>query len=270
MAIVTISRGTFSGGQDLAACLQNRLGYEMVSREVIADAARAAGLSENELTAAMEKGPRLVDRFLHNRRVYLAFVRAALCERAVRDNLIYHGHAGHLLLRGVRHVLRVRLIAPLAFRVSRLRERMSMSEDEAARYIERVDRERAAWTKFLYGAEWHDPALYDLVLNLEQVDVEGACQAVVAMVSRPQFQADAESRQAMADLLLSSRVTAALAAGRETAHAEVTVRASGGIVEVEGKIPDPDVVEAVLARARAVEGVVELRYGTRVMFEQRR
>ena len=267
MSIITISRGTFSGGSELATYLHTRLGYSLVSREIVAEAAQTYGVSEARLSEALEKGPGLLGRFVHDRRRYLAFVRVALCERAAHDNMVYHGHAGHFLLRGVRHVLRVRLIAPIEFRMAALRTRMGLEEEEAARYIERVDKERVRWTQFLYGADWRDPSLYDLVVNLEHVDLEGACQAVVALAARPCFQADDASRQAMADLLLASRVAAALAADPETANAEVEVRAKAGEVEIEGKIADPVLVNKVTERARTVGGVTGLRYGTRVMFE---
>jgi cytidylate kinase len=267
MPIITISRGTFSGGTELATCLHRQLGYSLVSREIIAEAAATYGVSEARLSEALEKSPRLLDRFLHDRRQYLAFIRVALCERAAHDNMVYHGHAGHLLLRGIRHVLRVRLIAPIEFRIAQLQNRKGLDRREAAQYIERVDTERARWTEFLYGANWQDPSLYDLVVNLEHVDLEGACQAIVALASRPCFQADDTSRQAMADLLLASRVAAMLAAAPETANAEVDVRARSGHVEIEGKIADPLLVQKVNDRAGAIEGVVDIRYGTRVMFQ---
>lgn len=266
MSIITISRGTFSGGSDLAECLHRYLGYSVVSREIIVDAAKTYGVSESALSRALECSPRLVDRFLHDRRLYLAFVRVALCERAAHDNLVYHGHAGHFLLKGVRHVIRVRLIAPLDFRIDRVIKRMGLDKREAVAHIERVDKERTRWTEFLYGADWKDPSLYDLVINLEQVDLEGACQAVVALAARPHFQADDSSRQAMADLLLTSRLAAALAADPDTSYAEVEVRARTGLVEIEGKLADPMLVNAVIDRARRVAGVRGIRYGTRVMF----
>ncbi|MBI4704097.1 MAG: cytidylate kinase family protein [Deltaproteobacteria bacterium] len=265
MAIVTISRGTFSGGQQLADCLGRRLGYEVVSREVLAEASERYGVSESKLAAALQRSPGLLDRFLHDRRRYLAFVQAALCEHVCRNNVVYHGHAGHLLLRGVRHVLRVRLIAPLEYRMAEVNKRLWLAGDEAARHIERVDRERVRWTQFLYGASWHDPSLYDVVLSLAELGMEDACEAVAALAVRPRFQADEQSRGAMADLLLASRVRAALAADEETAPAEIDVRASDGAVRIEGKLADPVLVQAVVARAGGVEGVKSVEYGPRAM-----
>lgn len=265
MAIITISRGAFSGGEELAAQLGKQLGWEVVSREVLAEAAVKYGVSESKLAEAMARGPGLWDRFLHDRRHYLAFVQAALCEKAVSDRIVYHGHAGHLLLRGVRHVLRVRLIAPAGLRVSKVQQRMDLTTKDAAEYLLQDDRNREKWTRFLYGVDWHDPALYDLVVNLEHLDIDGACAVVAAAAGRPQFQIDEASHRELADLHLASRVRARLAAAHETAHADVEVRASQGAVEIQGKIADPALVDAVLAKTREVSGVVDVKYGTRVM-----
>lgn len=269
MAIVTISRGTFSGGEELANRLGAALGYRVYSREILADAASRYGVSEESLRKALAEAPRFWERFLRDRARYLAFVQEALCERVVGDRVVYHGHGGHFLLQGVRHVLRVRLIAPMAYRVEQVGRRLRLGPEEAARHVERVDAERVRWTQFLYGKDWHDPALYDLVINLEQVDMEGACAAVAALAARPRFQPDDESRRSFADLHLGSRVRAALAADPGTSEAEVEVRASGGRVEIEAKIADPRLVERVIARARGIEGVVDVRYGTQAMLGAR-
>jgi cytidylate kinase len=265
MAIITISRGTFSGGQQLADCLGQTLGYRVLSREVLAEAAVRYGVSEADLAVAMRSRPRLWDRFLHDRRRYLAFVQSALCEEVVNDNVVYHGHAGHLLLRSVRHVLRVRLIAPLEYRIQEVERRQGLSHQDAASYVSRVDRDREKWTRFLYGVNWHDPSLYDLVLNLECLDVGVACGAIATIAMQPRFRADEPSHNALEELRLASRVRATLAADSSTRNAEVEVTAHQGSIEIEGKLPDPKLVETVVAVARAVEGVKEVRYGTRVM-----
>ena len=127
MAVVTISRGSASGGLLLAQKLGEKLGYEIVSREdVIREAARF-GASEETLQEALLKPPTFWDRFKHERRRYLAFVQSALCERARKDRIIYHGNAGHLLLCEVPHVLRIRLIASMPFRIRMVMERQHLS-----------------------------------------------------------------------------------------------------------------------------------------------
>lgn len=258
MPIITISRGSGSGGRILAAQLAERLGYEIVSREEVVHEAARFGASEEDVARALLKPPRLWDRFQHQRRRYLAFVQAALCERVREGRAVYHGNAGHLLLPGVAHVLCVRLIAPLDFRVRMLRERSDMTGSEAEEHIRKVDRQREKWTRFLYGVDWLDPHLYDLCLNLRTLEVGDAVELVAAASRADRFQPTQASRAAMDDLLLASRVRAALAAEERTSSAEVGIRASDGVVHLRGRLRPPSLVDAVIEVAGEVEGVVSV------------
>ena len=58
MAIITISRGTFSGGKALAERLAERLDYPCLSREeILQDAADEFGISQEGLSAAINEPP---------------------------------------------------------------------------------------------------------------------------------------------------------------------------------------------------------------------
>jgi cytidylate kinase len=258
MAIVTISRGSGSGGLLLAERLAEELGYGVVSREDIVREAAAFGAPEEKLHEALLSPPGFWDRFKHERRRYLAFVQAALCAHAQRDRMIYHGNAGHLLLRGISHVLCVRIIAPMPFRVRLLMERQKMGREEALAYIEKADRQREQWTRFLYGVDWLDPNLYDLTVNLRSLDVAGAAALVATAVRNPRLEPTEASRKAMADLALASKVRAVLAANPGTASAEVDVRSDEGVIYLKGRLRLASMVDAAVNLAGSVEGVRRL------------
>jgi cytidylate kinase len=255
MAVVTISRGSASGGLLLAQKLGEKLGYEIVSREDIVREAARFGASEDSLHEALLKPPGFWDRFKHERRRYLAFVQAALCEKAQKDRVIYHGNAGHLLLQGVPHVLCIRLIAPLPFRIRMVMERQHLSREQAIRCIENADKQRRDWSRFLYGKDWLDPLLYDLLINLKTMDVEAAAEIAAVAARRAEYQPTEASRKAMDDLVLASRVRAALAADETTASVEVAIQADDGVVSLRGKLRPESLVESVVDVAGAVEGV---------------
>lgn len=258
MPIITVSRGSGSGGRLLAETVAERLGYDVVSREEVVHEATRFGASEEDLQRALLKPPGLWDRFQHERRRYLAFVQAALTERVQAGRVVYHGNAGHLLLPGISHVVCVRLIAPLEFRLGMLRERSSMTDDEAAEHIQKVDHQREKWTRFLYGADWLDPHLYDLSINLRTMNVEDAAELVVVLAGSPRFAPTDASRLALRDLVLASRVQAALAADERTAPAEVGVRVSDGVVFLRGRLRPPSLVDAVIGVAGGVDGVARV------------
>ena len=258
MPIVTISRGSGSGGQELAERVAERLGYEVVSREQVVHEAADFGAPEAALQRALTEPPGLWDRFHYERRRYLAFVQAALCHHVREGRAVYHGNAGHLLLPEISHVVCVRLIAPLAFRVRMLRERTDMTEGDAAEHCEKVDREREKWTRFLYGVDWLDPHLYDISINLRTMEMEAAVELVTVLTRSPGFQPTEQSRKAMADLLLESRVRAALAADGHTASADVGLRASDGVVFLRGRLRPASLVDSVIEVTRSVEGVTRV------------
>ncbi|MFH0899400.1 MAG: cytidylate kinase family protein [Pseudomonadota bacterium] len=255
MAVITISRGSFSGGQLLAECVAESLGYRVVSREVIVEAASLYGVSEKKLVEALEKPPNFWEHFRYERRLYLAYLQAVLCEQTRGDNVVYHGHAGHLLLKGVGHVLRVRMIAPLEFRVAAAMERLRLDREGAIQHVQRVDRERTRWTKFLYGVDWADPLNYDLLLNLEHISIEGACSLVRAAVNLSEFRTTAASQQVLEDLLLASRVRAVLASSSGTSIADIEVEARGEVVILRGRLSSEELVAEVVRLAENVPGV---------------
>ncbi len=260
MPIVTISRGSASGGLLLAEGLAKKLGFVVVSREEIIQKAAGHGVPESALEKALLEPPSFWDRFKHDRRRYLIFIQEALCERAKEDNLIYHGNAGHLLLRCISHVVRIRLIAPISLRIQMLVQREKMSPEQAESYIRKIDAKRSAWNQLLYGVDWMDSQLYDLVINLETMNIESGVEVAAAAVNRREFMATSQSRKAMDDLCLITKVKAALAADPATASAEVEVEADSvsGIISLQGKVRPVSMVEAVVEIAGKVAGVTKV------------
>jgi cytidylate kinase len=257
MAIVTISRGTLSGGRMLAEALGRALGYLCIDRDTLLKRAATRRVSEDDLRAALEEPPGFPGALNHKRYVYLALIQAALTEAVKEGNAIYHGLAGHLLLKGAPELLRLRIIAPLEFRVDVARERLKLSRGEALTYIEAMDRDRQNWTRFLYGVDWRDSEQYDLVINLDRVSVGQACQIVVTAIGQ-RGAWSAESRQALSDFVLASRIRAALAQDVYTLHLEVDVECRGGKVLIRGDSLEEDfkAMERVVAGIPGVNGLM--------------
>jgi cytidylate kinase len=259
MSVITISRGSFSGGKTLAECLAGMLDYRCIDRDIIVERAAAGGVSQDNLMKALVKPPHFWDRFRHQKYIYLTLIQAALTEEVRTGKVVYHGNAGHLLLRGAPHVLRVRIIAPLELRLDMVQDRLKLSRNEAVAYIEKVDEERRKWTSYLYGVDWEDPHLYDVVLNLELMETKEACEVVATIARQKCFEFTPECQAAMDDLALASRVRAGLALNPFTSDLEVEVMAHQGSVSIKGKTVDLDQVAEVERVARETPGVAELK-----------
>lgn len=258
MSVITISRGSFSGGKMLAECLAARLGYRCVDRDVIVERAAASGISQEELRDALQKPPTFLDRFKHNKYIYLALFQAALTEEVRTGKAIYHGNAGHLLLKGGNHILRTRIIAPLEFRIKMAQQRLKISRGEVIAYIQKMDHDRQKWTQYLYGVDWGDPALYDLVLNLEHISIDEACNVIANMARERCFQFSPACQAEMDNLALASRVRANLAINQPTSDLEVDVTAHNGHIAIRGKLSSMNQVDEVRRVAASTPGVGEI------------
>ena len=189
MAIITISRGSLSGGRALAECLSSRLGYPNVGREVIQEAAEAMGASEEAFRGKYETTPGLWGRLTHAREKYVLAMQTSLAEWCTRGDLVYHGLSGQHLLKGLPGILRVRLIAPLEMRVKALLEaHPHMSVSQAEDFIRNVDQDRSRWVKVMHGADVSDASVYDLIINLQTHTIESACETIATAAAQPRFQ----------------------------------------------------------------------------------
>lgn len=259
MAIITISRGAFAGGGALAQCVAGRLGYELLSRELILSAAAKFGVPIGKLATAMEQPPSFWQRLARERTSYTEYVRAVLCEHAREGNLVYHGYAGSLLLSGIPNVLRVRVIADMEFRIRSVMERLNLERNDAIVYIDKADKDRARWVRHLYGVDWNDPCLYDVVLNLARISIPNACEIVARMARMEEFRPTAESLQAVDDIALGSHVRAALNDHPRTSGLDIKLMVHKGIVTISGTALSPTALEAIRTVASGVEGVKEVR-----------
>lgn len=210
MPIITISRGSYSQGKEVAEKVAQELGYEIVSREILLKASEEFNVPEIRLTRAIHDAPSILDRLSRKKERYIAYIRAALLKYFCQDNIVYHGLAGHFFVKNIPHVLKVRIIADMKDRVKTEMEREGVSEAEALHVLKKDDEERKKWSQHLYGIDTRDPSLYDLVLHIHKLTVDDAVDIVCQTVNLEYFQVTLESEKALNDLALSAAVKAAL------------------------------------------------------------
>jgi len=259
MAIITISRGTFSGGQRLAESIAEKLGYRCLARvAIVQQAAKRYGVSEDKITKAIDESPGVLEHLRSDRRRFLAFVRAALVNEVKDDKVVYHGLAGHFLLSGVPNVLKVRVIANMEFRIKAAMDRGHLTREDAKQAIKKMDYKRTRWTKFLYGIDWDDPSPYDLVINLNQISLSSACEIVCHTVSLDSFKTPPGWQKTMGNLTLSTEVKAIIAAHKNIADAGVEIEADGGVITLGGTVASPEHADEIREVVRAIPGVKDI------------
>jgi cytidylate kinase len=257
MAIIVISHQMGTGGPEIGMALAKRLGYRYVDQELISDASRRYGLAEERLSHLDESKPSLFERFDAETRRYITVIQTALLEFAEADNIVLMGRGGQWLLRGIPHVLRVRIAAPFELRVRNWIRRTTELTGEtpnqraATDFVRRDDNDRAGRMKYLYEVDLADALLYDIVVNMEKLSHEAAVEVIEQAVRRPELATTDAGRELVASRALASRVQVALATHPETRKHRITVEAQAGVVTLEGTTALDQAVEV----ARSVPGV---------------
>ncbi len=257
MPIITIYQGASGEGQELAEAVAQELGYRYVGREVLVEAARRYGIPEAKLNDIAEKGPHWWEHLLQDLRPYRIALQASLCELGHDGKLVYHGHLGHELLYGIRHVLRVLLAAPIEFRVEQVCARQRLTHDAALHYIDEVDNARSRRLLGMFGADWRDPNRYDLTLNMGKMSREGAKRVIIEAARLRDYQPTPASDRAFKDLALGARVHATLFASANLRGLALELRAESGHIHVKGRVAQ-GLEDKLIKAVKYVPGVTEV------------
>jgi cytidylate kinase len=249
MAIIVLSHQLGAGGPEIGLALSQRLGYRYVDQELLQDAGLRYGLAEDKLSHLDDSKPSFFERFDTETRHHITVLQTTLLELAELDNAVLMRGGGQWLLRGVPHVLRVRVIAPFEHRVKQWIKRQAATTREtynqraASALVRRDDIEKAGRMRYLYEVEISDPMLYELIVNTEMLRYDAVVQMIEA------------GRQTISSRALASRVQVALATHPDTRRYRITVEAQGGVVTLEGTTALDRAVEV----ARTVPGVRDVR-----------
>ncbi len=232
MSIITISRGCYSHGKEIAERVAAVMGYECISKEILLEASESFNIPETRLSSSIHDAPDLLERIIHpqDRQHYLDCIQSALLEHVKNDFVVYHGMAGHLFLSGIRHVIKIRVIAEMEDRVALVCKTRNIPHDDAVALIASEDRQREQWYHSVYKKDMSDPRLYDMVLHIGRLTIDDASALICSAAAKESFKADAQSKADIKDLALASHVKTAL-----TDLCEADVVVSRGIVTVRVK-----------------------------------
>lgn len=257
MAIITISRGSFSKGKEVAEKVAQQLGYQCISRDVLLEASKEFDIPEIKLVRAVHDAPSIFKGLQRNKEQYITYIRAAVLKHLCEDNVVYHGLAGHFFVSGIPHVLKVRILADMEDRIQIEMARENISRSDALAIIKKDDEERQKWSRDLYGIDTRDPALYDLVIHIREITTNDAADLVCQAAKFDQFKTTPESLKAIRDLALASEVKAALM----DIQYDIEVHAGDGRVFVQTHASPTvqqqleDEIHAILERVRGVKEV---------------
>ncbi|MBW2604613.1 MAG: cytidylate kinase-like family protein [Deltaproteobacteria bacterium] len=257
MGVVTISRGSYSKGKEIAEKLAQKLEYDCISREILLQASDQFNVKEAKLIRALHDAPSFFDRFKHGKEKFTAFIHEVFLGYIQKDNVIYHGMAGHYFARGIPNVLKVRINSTIEERVKEEMRRENISEEKARYLLIKDDEERRKWGISLYGVDTHNCELYDIVLQIDSLEVNDAVEILYNVANRPCFQTTPEFRMISKNRFLAAKAYSAIV--NEFPGAIVKCKDAVVYVSVESDLSQEkkmsDQIEAMLGNIAEIKEV---------------
>ncbi|WP_415717071.1 AAA family ATPase [Maridesulfovibrio sp.] len=206
MSIITISRGSYSRGKEIAEKVAEIMHYSCVSRDLLLESSKEFDIPEVKLVRALHDSPSILERFTHGKEKYLAHIRSSLLQHAQKDNLVYHGLAGQYFLSNIPHIFKVRITANMEDRVCEESQRENISKDQARYILKKDDEERRKWGLQVYGIDTWDSRLYDMVLHIGALSVDDAVNIICNTVQKDAFKITAEDKKYIDNIAIASYV----------------------------------------------------------------
>jgi hypothetical protein len=182
-----ISRETGAGGHEIAQRAAGILGWRLMDKSILDQLSSQYGTSRGMLDSVDEKRINWLADFCNGLIEGHGFSQLTYVRRLHR---LFEAVAnwGDVVIvgRGARFILprhssfSVRVVAPLRLRVRRVISQMNLSDRDARKYITNVDQQRNAFLKRYFHQDVTEPDIHDLVINTEQLDIEGGTQTLIA------------------------------------------------------------------------------------------
>jgi cytidylate kinase len=196
MAVITISKEFGTKSEKVASLLAERLGYEYIGKNLVADIARELHISESEAETfhktSQSRILRFVDRYtcsivqkvvdrehgcLDDKNYYE--VTKKLVENVYEaGDAIILGWGGQCLLKGKPDTLHVRLIKDNDLKINEIMQSQNLSQKAAKDFIDREEGDLKAYIKHYFKEDWNAAHLYDVVIDMGKTSVEKAVDMI--------------------------------------------------------------------------------------------
>ncbi len=179
---ISISREAGVGGSHIAQLVGEKLGWEVIDKQIVDFIAEKYDVSKMIVENLDEKNSALVGEFFSSlildrdfsQPAYLHQLNRLVLLAAIHGNVVIVGRgAGFILPR--EKGLSVRLIASEKVRIDKFAKRKDISVQEAKKQVHRIDTQRKEFIKKNYAADCSNPLQFDLMINTtDQTDEQTA------------------------------------------------------------------------------------------------
>jgi len=188
---ICLSREPGSGGAELARLLGERLGWDVLDRELLDFMAEQYRVPRDVLEFVDETKANWIHNTLgswFNTNVvthekFISQLKRILLLAGMHGRVVIVGRGAHCILPR-RPGLAVRVIAPLERRILAMAERNGISEREAKKLIHDIETGRRDFGRRYFQNDIHDPHSFDLVLNFDLITIPVAADLIVDLFTK--------------------------------------------------------------------------------------
>jgi cytidylate kinase len=196
MAVITISKEFGTKSEKVASQAAQKLGYEYIGEQLIAEIAKELHVSESEAEmfrkTSQSRFLRFVDRYtcslvqkvvdrehgcLDDKNYYETTKKLVLNVYEA-GNAIILGWGGQCILRGKPNTLHVRLVKDEETKISELMKNRNLEHKAAKALIEREENDLRAYIEHYFNEDWNSAHLYDLIIDMGKTSVEKAVDLI--------------------------------------------------------------------------------------------
>lgn len=174
--VITISREYGSGGHEVAELLAKKLEIPLYDNELIIEAAKESGYSEEAFEDAEQSWSTILGfRFdtMSEYGVYemplqdkLYLIQSMTMKKiAKRGPAVIVGRCSDHVLKGVVPTINIFIQSDSEHRIKRIMERTELNYEKAESKMKRMDKCRASYYKMNTDQKWGDRKNYDLIIN---------------------------------------------------------------------------------------------------------
>lgn len=187
--IITIGRQYGSGGREIGEKLAKRMNVPYYDKELLTEAARESGLSEelflqsdekptNSLLYALAMGNSYANRPPLNHTIFMAQFET-IKKIAQNGPCVIVGRCADYSLRHMKNMVSVFVHASMEYRMERAINQYHVPEKQVKGVLARTDKQRASYYNFYTDQNWSDVRNYDLALDSSKIGVEGAVDVIL-------------------------------------------------------------------------------------------
>ncbi len=229
MSSIIISTDFPYMGEQIAPKLADTLGYRYLGPQFLDKVASDFGVPKDRLVKALNSEASSWATPRRNSSLQLSFLKAAVWEQFLSDNIVCEGLAAHLYIRGVSHVLTVRLLSDPQLVINRIAAEKVVAPKKARKILDKRVHRRRNWSKRNFGLDDFDSSIYDMVISLSQIEEDKAIEVIKDMAGYRKFEPMTYSLQCTKDGALAAKVEAALLP--ENPNIKIQVRDGNVVLE---------------------------------------